>query len=317
MSEADSIAWNAHVHDVSPARLSERAKLHDYNTLVVFYAHWCGHCQALHDPLNELAKSGMNVVVVDTSKHRMSLKAPFIEGVGIPQIFSPGSGAWVQYKGVRTVPELKAFVTSQGGRALTGGGAGKKSAGKKGKRSPVRGGAACFVEFEGGGGGGGGEAEPVVTLWNDGDGDVDGDDGGFESGSTGTGAGAGAGAGLGGGAVSGSGSGSGSGSRKGKCTCKCTCGNGKGGKPKSPRKQSTYALALSLAYEDLQRTPEYAARPQQSGLVLRGQGPLGELLTVLVEQWRAKLARWDENKLARAFAEQKSRREMKKSPTRS
>jgi len=103
---------------------------------------------------------------------------------------------------------------------------------------------------------------------------------------------------------------------RGKCTCKCTCGNGKRGKPKSPRKQSTYALALSLAYDELQRTPEYAARPPQSGLVIRGQGPLGERLSVIFENWRAKLARWDENKLARAFAEQQSRRDMKKSPKR-
>lgn len=157
MAQGQSIAWNAHVRDVSPAGMAELAQLNQGNTLVVFYAHWCGHCAALHAPLNELAKSGVNVVVVDTTAHRTALKAPFVEGAGVPQIFCPGSGAWVQHQGSREVAALRAFIRAQGSKSGVplsgggGGGGGGKGASKRASPKRMRGGAACFVEFEGGG----------------------------------------------------------------------------------------------------------------------------------------------------------------------
>jgi thiol-disulfide isomerase/thioredoxin len=369
----DHIAWDRGVQDVSPAVLAQKTSEDDTAALVIFYAHWCGHCQNTQPTINALAKDkSARVFAVDTTKYRTALQHPFDENAGVPQLFvrvKSVTKPWVGYQGERTFEKIKDFISLQTREiGLTGGATQKvqsprkprgprspqnsrvQKSPKKGRKSPKRSkrtpqlrGGDCFVELGGGVDGNGDEngdlmqtddefpsPKPQTQTLNekyaalfesDEESDAEGtgeeaypspsqvrrpfslwkhDDEGGD------------------GSKGGKGNKGNKGKEEGEGEMEASAGI-QGGKStrakkvrknKSPRKPSTYSLAVSLAYEELQSTPEFK-RDHVGGLVLRGQGPLGQRYSQLIDEWRIKVARWDETKLARAFATQAEKKRAK------
>lgn len=85
------------------------------NVFVMFYAPWCGHCNAMKPAWQELADkfpiSGDTVIArVDASMHRDIGKANEITGFPTLKFFTKGNKKGVEYNGPRELEPLKLFI---------------------------------------------------------------------------------------------------------------------------------------------------------------------------------------------------------------
>ncbi|KAG7673910.1 hypothetical protein Ndes2526B_g02617 [Nannochloris sp. 'desiccata'] len=84
---------------------------------IKFFAPWCGHCKKMAPTWAELGsdlKSENDVVIasVDCTQHRPVCDKAGIKGFPTLKVYQGGESK-EQYKGARTLDDLKTFVTSQ------------------------------------------------------------------------------------------------------------------------------------------------------------------------------------------------------------
>ncbi|PFH38241.1 thioredoxin domain-containing protein [Besnoitia besnoiti] len=87
---------------------------------VKFYAPWCGHCKAMANAWESLAKelSGkVNVAKIDATSNSITAKRFKIQG--FPTLYYLSNGKMYEYRGERSVEKLKAF-TEGGWKSVEG-----------------------------------------------------------------------------------------------------------------------------------------------------------------------------------------------------
>jgi thioredoxin domain-containing protein 5 len=95
------------------------------DTLIKFYAPWCGHCQKLAPTWDELAKAfekdeKVKVAKVDCTQHQAPCQEHEVRGYPTLHYFREGRKLET-YKGARTLVELKDFVNTMKGEAAPAG----------------------------------------------------------------------------------------------------------------------------------------------------------------------------------------------------
>jgi protein disulfide-isomerase-like protein len=85
--------------------------------LVKFFAPWCGHCKRMAPTYAELAdtlssRSDVAIASVDCTQHRAVCDKVGIKGFPTLKVFQGGEEK-EQYKGARTLDDMKSFVEDQ------------------------------------------------------------------------------------------------------------------------------------------------------------------------------------------------------------
>jgi len=103
----DTFQWES-VQEVNPEQISQLV-----NSMVMFFAPWCGHCKTAK-PIFELVAKGVNQPVYAINCDMYSDVADMYGVQGFPTFGMISNGTFTKYKGSRTVDEMISFLVENG-----------------------------------------------------------------------------------------------------------------------------------------------------------------------------------------------------------
>ncbi len=89
-------------------------KLHNGKWLVLYYANWCGHCQAMKPEWQKtvsLLKNNKNLNIAEVESESLSHMSPKVDIVGFPSLKMYKNGKQIdEFEGQRTANVMQTFA---------------------------------------------------------------------------------------------------------------------------------------------------------------------------------------------------------------